>query len=79
MENDLLSKIRDDRDHGSTELAMLGLEGIRLFASSFPAENGLAKLQRDVNDLVAATQQCRPSMAALNHLMSRLLKSLSAI
>ena len=66
----LLEEISNDRIHGSTELALLALDGIGRVAQSSDVVDAVVFQQR-MQSLIVSLQSCRPSMVALGNLIER--------
>lgn len=72
----LLDQISTDRIRGSTDLALVALEGISLIARDKDAVD-LADFQKQVPGLIVSLQSCRPSMVALHNLLEQLRLAIS--
>lgn len=66
----LLDEISNDRIHGSTDLALVALNGIGQVARASDMVN-LFDFQQRMQSLIVSLQSCRPSMVALNNLLER--------
>ena len=71
---DLLESIKDDHIHGSTELAVIAIDGVREIVELQENEN-LIDFKQSVRSLIAELQDCRPSMVALNSLLQKILNT----
>ena len=66
----LIQKIIDDRVHGSTELALMAVDGVAQVVRS-AAVSDISELQEQILTLINRLQNCRPSMVALSNLCER--------
>jgi translation initiation factor eIF-2B subunit delta len=71
LPGELLDEISKDRIHGSTDLALVALEGISQVARDSDAVD-LADFREQILSLIASLQSCRPSMVALHNLLERM-------
>ncbi len=74
----LLEKIRNDRGHGATELAIMAIEGIRQTARSLESE-GQSELRHIIQNLVVSLATSRPSIVALSNLLEQLLQAFTRV
>jgi translation initiation factor eIF-2B subunit delta len=72
---DLVNFVRDDRTHGSTELALIAINGIRKLVEQNKYENTGA-LEQCVHSLIVELQSCRASMVALDNLLEKIRETL---
>jgi|TARA_B100001964_G_scaffold228795_1_gene280344 translation initiation factor eIF-2B subunit delta len=70
QQDKLLNDIANDRTHGSTDLALLALDGISKAANATDTVL-LAVFQQRMQSLIRSLQSSRPSMVALNNLLER--------
>lgn len=71
LPKDLVNFVKDDRTHGSTELALIAIDGIRKLVEQSEYENP-GELEQCVHSLIVDLQSCRPSMVALNNLLKKI-------
>jgi len=75
LPKDLVNFVKNDRTHGSTELALIAIDGIRKLVEQNEYENP-GELEKCLHSLIVDLQRCRPSMAALNNLLEKILDTL---
>ena len=73
---ELLKSIKHDHVHGATELALIAIDGVREIVQQTKNED-LIHFEQSVRSLIVDLQNCRPSMAALNNLLQKILTAVS--
>jgi translation initiation factor eIF-2B subunit delta len=71
LPKDLVNFVKEDRTHGSTELALIAIEGIRKIVEQTKYSNH-GELKQCVQSLIVDLQSSRPSMVALNNLLTKI-------
>ncbi len=66
----IISKIDRDRTHGASQLAIMGLEGLKSFAGSWQGDR-VKEFCEELQLLIEALRIVRPSMAAIANLVER--------
>lgn len=72
----LVEKIRDDREHGASELARLCLSGLAEHTRTADTQDA-ADLKESLLELAHRLQQSRPTMAPITNLIDRWLQGVS--
>ena len=67
----LLSVVREDRDHGATELALLAINGIAALCD-LPQSDSPQQVKQAILTIILELRSCRPSMAPLDNLLTLL-------
>ncbi|MDP6651696.1 MAG: hypothetical protein QGF90_06260 [Gammaproteobacteria bacterium] len=74
LSKDLLNIVKSDRDHDSTELTLLAIDGVRRVVEQNENEN-LSELVQGVKSLIVDLRNSRPSMVALDNLLEPIQNS----
>ena len=68
LRNVIVRQIEDDRTHGASQLAMLGLEGLKAFGQTWQGDN-VDEFCEDLLVLIDELKSVRPSMVAIANLV----------